>query len=73
MTPAQIRANRERYADKRGKADVAMALNPLERKTTDDDLLRYIRNCYRVLLTRGIRGTYIYAGESTLRERIKGA
>lgn len=68
-----LRANRERYADKRGKADVAMALNPLERKTTDDDLLRYIRNCYRVLLTRGIRGTYIYAGESTLRERIKGA
>ena len=68
-----LRANRERYADKRGKADVAMALKPSERETTDDDLLRYIRNCYRVLLTRGIRGTYIYAGESTLRERIKGA
>ena len=68
-----LRANRERYADKRGKADVTMALNPSERKTTDEDLLRYIRNCYRVLLTRGIRGTYIYAGESTLRERIKGA
>lgn len=68
-----LRANRERYADKRGKADVAMALNPSERKTTDEDLLRYIRNCYRVLLTRGIRGTYIYAGASTLRQRLQGA
>ena len=67
-----LRANRERYADKRGKADVAMALDPSERKTTDDDLLRYIRNCYRVLLTRGIRGTYIYAGASTLRQRLQG-
>ena len=68
-----LRANRERYADKRGKADVAMALNPSERKTTDEDLLRYIRNCYRVLLTRGIRGTYIYTGASTLRQRLQGA
>ena len=68
-----LRANRSRYADKRGKANVGLALEPSERQTTDDDLLRYIRNCYRVLLTRGIRGTYIYAGESTLRERIKGA
>ena len=68
-----LRANRECYADKRGKADVAMALNPSERKTTDEDLLRYIRNCYRVLLTRGIRGTYIYAGASTLRQRLQGA
>ena len=68
-----LRANRERYADKRGKADVAMALNPSERKTTDEDLLRYIRNCYRVLLTRGIRGTYIYAGASTLRQRLQGS
>ena len=68
-----LRANRERYADKRGKADVALALNPSERKTTDDDLLRYIRNCYRVLLTHGIRGTYIYAGASTLRQRLQGS
>lgn len=68
-----LRANRAHYADKRGKANVDLALEPSERQTTDDDLLRYIRNCYRVLLTRGIRGTYIYAGESTLRERIKGA
>ena len=68
-----LRANRERYADKRGKANVGLALDPSERQTTDDDLLRYIRNCYRVLLTRGIRGTYIYAGESTLRKRLQGS
>ena len=73
MTPIQTRANRERYADKRGKADVGIALNPAERQTTDEALLRYIRNCYRVLLTRGIRGTYVYAGASTLRQRLQGA
>ena len=68
-----LRANRARYADKRGKADVGIALDPAERQTTDEALLRYIRNCYRVLLTRGIRGTYIYAGASTLRQRLQGA
>lgn len=68
-----LRANRAHYADKRGKANVGLALDPSERQTTDDDLLRYIRNCYRVLLTRGIRGTYIYAGASTLRQRLQGS
>ena len=32
-----------------------------QRRTTDDDLLQFIRNIYRVLMTRGMRGTYVYA------------
>jgi len=38
------------------------------RITTDDDLLRFIRNVYAVLLTRGIRGTYVYVCDPGLRE-----
>ncbi len=35
---------------------------------SDDDLLMYITNIYRVLLTRGIRGTYVYVCEPELRK-----
>jgi DUF2075 family protein len=34
---------------------------------TDDDLLRFISNIYGVLLTRGIRGTYVYVCDPALR------
>ncbi|MDO5663564.1 MAG: DUF2075 domain-containing protein, partial [Brachybacterium sp.] len=36
-----------------------------------DDLLRYITNIYRVLLTRGMRGTYVYVVDPLLRERFR--
>ena len=36
-----------------------------------DELLEYIRNAYYVLLTRGMRGTYIYVCDPALRERIR--
>jgi DUF2075 family protein len=35
---------------------------------TDDDLLQFVRNIYAVLLTRGIRGTYVYVCDPALRE-----
>lgn len=35
------------------------------------ELLEYIRNAYYVLLTRGMRGTYIYVCDPALRERIQ--
>ena len=38
---------------------------------SDDDILQYIVNIYRVLLTRGIKGTYIYVHDPELREVIK--
>lgn len=54
---------REHYFDKKGKEN-----NPrLGLTYTDDDLLDYVRNIYRVLLTRGIRGTYVYAVDVGLR------
>jgi DUF2075 family protein len=38
---------------------------------SDEDILQYIVNIYRVLLTRGIKGTYIYVHDPELRELIK--
>lgn len=44
------------------------------RSTPDEaDLLEYIRNSYYVLLTRGIRGTYVYVCDPALRERVRQA
>jgi DUF2075 family protein len=55
------------YFDKKGKEN-----NPLlGRKLTDDDLLRYVRNVYSVLLTRGIFGTYVYVCDPALREHLR--
>lgn len=58
--------DRDNYFDKKGKED-----NPtLGRKYDDEDLLRYICNVYAVLMTRGIRGTYVYSCDSRLRARL---
>lgn len=38
----------------------------------DADILRYVRNIYAVLLTRGIRGTYVYVCDPPLREYLRG-
>jgi DUF2075 family protein len=49
--------NRDSYFDKKGKEN-----NPrLGRSYSDDDLLEYVKNIYRVLLTRGVRGTFVLA------------
>jgi DUF2075 family protein len=61
--------NRRRYFDSRGKANN----NLLGINFTDDDLLDYVRNIYSVLLTRGIRGTYIYVEDKALREQFSAA
>jgi DUF2075 family protein len=56
--------DRASYFDKKGKEN-----NPtLGRVYSDDDLLRFITNIYRVLLTRGIRGTYVYVCDPALRD-----
>jgi DUF2075 family protein len=55
--------HRESYFDKKGKEN-----NPTLGLTySDDDLLRYVTNIYTVLLTRGIRGTYVYVSDPGLR------
>lgn len=38
---------------------------------SDDDLLTFIRNIYGVLLTRGMRGTYVYVCDEPLREYLR--
>ena len=58
-------ADRANYFDAKGKANNTMRGRP----TTDEDLLRYITGIYRVLLTRGMRGTFIYVVDDLLRER----
>lgn len=60
---------RERYFDTRGRANN----NFIGRQYTDDDLLKYIRNIYAVLMTRGILGTFVYVEDPALRERLREA
>lgn len=55
--------DRSSYFDKKGKENNKV----LGRVYSDDDLRRYISNIYAVLLTRGIRGTYVYAVDPGLR------
>jgi DUF2075 family protein len=61
----ELRVIRENYHDKKGKQN-----NPGS-KLTDDDLLGFICNVYRVLMTRGIRGTYIYVVNPELRVHLR--
>lgn len=59
--------DRKSYFDKKGKEN-----NPrLGKEYSDDDLLRFITQIYAVLLTRGIRGTYVYACDDALREYLE--
>lgn len=60
-------ADRKNYFDAKGKA----SNRTRGQTTTDEDLLRYIINVYRVLLTRGMRGTYVYVVDPLLRERFQ--
>lgn len=56
--------HRENYFDSKG------ALNNLVQGITysDDDILQFVTNIYRVLLTRGIKGTFIYVCNPELRK-----
>lgn len=59
--------DRDSYRDAKGKE------NNKQRGIvySDDDLLGFIRNIYGVLLTRGIRGTYIYVCDPHLRAYVE--
>ncbi len=54
---SRIYVDRSSYYDKRGK-----------QSATEEELDLYIRNIYYVLMTRGIRGTYLYVCDDKLRE-----
>ena len=53
----KIVVDRSCYFDKRGK-----------QSATEEELDLYIRNIYYVLMTRGIRGTYLYVCDDKLRD-----
>ena len=58
--------DRSNYHDKKGREN-----NPkLGITYSDEDLLAYVRNIYTVLLTRGIRGTYVHVCDEALREHL---
>ncbi|KAJ7472126.1 hypothetical protein FB451DRAFT_314646 [Mycena latifolia] len=63
----RLRVSRGSYFDKKGKEN-----NPvLGRSYDDEDLLRFVTQIYAVLMTRGIRGTYVYACDPGLREYLR--
>lgn len=63
----QLVIDRASYFDKKGKEN-----NPsLGRSYSDNELLRYICNVYSVLMTRGIRGTFVYVCDRELRTRVR--
>jgi DUF2075 family protein len=43
----------------------------VKQQTNDDKLKQFIINAYKVLLVRGIKGCYVYACNSNLREYLK--
>ena len=59
----QIVFHRENYHDKKGKENNKV----LGRTYSDDELHDYVVNIYRVLMTRGVKGTYLYVVEPNLR------
>jgi len=52
--------DRSNYYDAKGKAD-----------TTDEELLDYLLNIYRTMMSRGMIGTYIYVCDEGLRKYLK--
>lgn len=59
--------DRSSYYDAKGKENNRV----LGITYTDDDLLQFVRNIYAVLLTRGIRGTFVYVCDLGLREFLR--
>lgn len=67
LDAGRIVFDRSSYFDKKGKEN-----NPARGLTySDEDLLRYVTNIYTVLLTRGIRGTYVYVSDPPLRSYLR--
>ncbi|MGC2865421.1 DNA/RNA helicase domain-containing protein [Corynebacterium glutamicum] len=56
--------DKSQYFDAKGKTNNKMR----GQTTTDKDLFKYITNIYTVLLTRGMKGTYLYIVDDGLRE-----
>jgi len=57
---------RENYFDVKGKENNKV----LNKKYSDEDLKVFVTSIYRVLLTRGVKGTYIYVVDENLRKHL---
>lgn len=66
-TTQRLVLQRKNYHDRKGKASPRQ----LGIVYDDNDILDFVRNIYAVLLTRGIRGTYVYVCDPALRERLR--
>jgi DUF2075 family protein/predicted GIY-YIG superfamily endonuclease len=67
LSTGRVVFDRANYKDRKGQEN-----NPTLGVTySDEDLLEFVRNIYRVLLTRGMRGTYVYVCDPALRERVR--
>ena len=64
-TAQRVVFSRADYADTGGKKNNGY----LSRTYSDEDLREYVINIYNVLLTRGVRGTYLYVVDAGLREQ----
>ena len=62
----RLKLDRDNYFDRKGKARNGL----LGVEYSDDEVLALVRNIYRVLLTRGMRGTYVYVCDPALRARL---
>lgn len=63
----RITFNRNSYFDVKGRENNKQ----LGIQYSDDDVRQYVLNIYRVLLTRGIKGTYLYVYDRKLRHHLK--
>jgi len=63
----QIIFRRDNYFDLKGTVNNRV----LGITYTDDDILQFVLNIYRVLLTRGIKGTFVYVCNPELRKLLK--
>jgi len=66
-TSGTVFIDRDSYFDVKGKENN----RALGKRFSDDELLTFITNIYAVLLTRGIRGTYVYVCDPGLRDYIR--
>ncbi len=67
LSTGRVVFDRANYKDRKGQEN-----NPtLGVAYSDEDLLKFVRNIYRVLLTRAMRGTYVYVCDPALRERVR--
>lgn len=62
----KLEFDRSNYFDRKGKQK-----NTGGKPLTDDELLEFVKNIYAVLLTRGMRGTYVYVCDQPLREYLR--